>query len=83
MEEEQKGFEDICFEFQQALIDVFNNEENIPFLLKYYLMKEVWDSVQENKLEVDMKVREKHPPKPERIVIGEEDGVKIEEVDES
>ena len=63
--------------------NIFNNEENIPFLMKYYLVKEIWDNVQENKLKVDMKVRENHPPKPERIVIGEEDGVKIEEVDES
>lgn len=80
---EEKSFEDICFEFQEKIVNIFNNEENIPFLMKYYLVKEIWDNVQENKLKVDMKVRENHPPKPERIVIGEEDGVKIEEVDES
>ena len=72
MEEEKKSFEDICFEFQQNLVNIFNDEENIPFLLKYYLIKEVWDSIQNNKIQMDMAVRANHPPKPEQIKIKEE-----------
>ena len=58
MEEEQKGFEDICFEFQQALIDVFHNEENIPFLLKYYLLKDIWDGIEKHRIELDMQAQQ-------------------------
>lgn len=58
--EKEKSFNDICFEFQQTLIDVFNKEENIPFLLKYYLMKEVWDSVQKNKMTIDKETRDNY-----------------------
>ena len=58
--EKEKTFNDICFEFQQTLIDVFNKEEDIPFLLKYYLMKEVWDSVQKNKMTIDKETRDNY-----------------------
>lgn len=58
--EKEKSFNDICFEFQQTLIDVFNKEENIPFLLKYYLIKEVWDSVQKNKMTIDKETRDNY-----------------------
>ena len=45
----EKSFEDICFEFQQKIVETFNEERNISFLMKYYLMKEIWDNIQENK----------------------------------
>ena len=63
----EKNFEDICFEFQQQIVNIFNKEQNIPFLMKYYLVKEIWDDIQENKLRMDMRVRENHPPDSEII----------------
>ena len=35
--------------------------------MKYYLVKEIWDNIQENKIKIDMKVRENHPPDSEII----------------
>lgn len=75
----EKGFEDICFEFQQKFLNVFNEEKNIPFLLKYYLVKEIWDSIEKNKFQIDMQVRENHPPKT-RVINLEDDSE--EEIDE-
>jgi hypothetical protein len=46
-----------CYIFQKKLIDIFNEEENIPFLLKYYLFKDIWESVKENKFLIDRNVR--------------------------
>ena len=68
----EKSFEDVCFEFQQKFLDIFNEENNIPFLMKYYLVKEIWDSIEKNKFQIDMRVRENHPPKTH--VINLEDG---------
>ncbi len=69
--EKEKTLEDICFEFQQSLIDIFNNEKNIPFLLKYYLIEEIWNNIQNHKQTIDMEVRANHPPKSEVVKIVE------------
>ena len=71
--EEKNKIEDICFEFQQKIIDTFNEQNNIPFLLKYYLFKEIWDSIENNKIKIDMMVRSNHPPKPQILEVGEAD----------
>ncbi len=42
-----------CYIFQKKIIDIFNEEENIPFLLKYYLFKDIWEKVQQNKFLID------------------------------
>lgn len=42
-----------CYVFQKRIIDIFNKEENIPFLLKYYLFKDIWESIQQNKFFID------------------------------
>lgn len=77
----EKSFEDICFEFQQKIVETFNEEKNISFLMKYYLMKEIWDNIQENKLKIDMQVRENHLPKAQ--VINLADDVDNEEKNEN
>jgi hypothetical protein len=28
-----------CYDFKENIINIFNNEQSIPFLLKYYLVK--------------------------------------------
>lgn len=50
-------FNKICYNFQKQFIDTFNGEENIPFLLKYYLFKQVWEKVEQNKFLIDRDVR--------------------------
>lgn len=57
MIEENKTLEEICFEFQQRFLDIFNEEQKIPFLLKYYLTKEIWESIEKHKIEIDMQVK--------------------------
>ena len=43
----------ICKNFQNNLVNVFNNENNLPFILKYYLMQQVWQTVKQKKQEND------------------------------
>lgn len=43
----------ICKNFQDNLVNVFNNENNLPFILKYYLMQQVWQTVKQKKQEND------------------------------
>ena len=45
----EKTFEEKCYDFQQNLINVFNNEQNFPFLIKYFLIKEIWEDIQNQK----------------------------------
>lgn len=37
-----QDFNKKCFNFQQQFVDFFNKEEEIPFLLKYYLIEQIW-----------------------------------------
>ena len=37
-----QDFNSKCFNFQQQFVDFFNKEEGIPFLLKYYLIEQIW-----------------------------------------
>lgn len=46
-----------CYNFQKKIIDIFNEEENLPFLLKYYLFKDIWEKIQQNKILIDRDVR--------------------------
>ena len=39
-------FNQLCYDFQSKILDTFNNEQQIPFLLKYYLFKEIWENVE-------------------------------------
>lgn len=47
--QKEKTFNDICFQFQQNFIDLFNNETLIPFLLKYYLINDIWKQILNHK----------------------------------
>ena len=37
-------FNEKCFKFQQDFINFFN-EQDLPFLLKYYLLNQVWEDI--------------------------------------
>ena len=63
---------DICYSFQKNIISIFNDQQRIPFLLKYYLVKDIWNNIEQNKLNIDMKVRQKLETKTEIITIGKQ-----------
>lgn len=52
----EKTFEESCYDFQQEIINIVNNEKNLPFLVKYFLIKEIWEDVktQKNKIDEDI-----------------------------
>lgn len=52
-----QNFNKHCYNFQKKIIDIFNEEEDIPFLLKYYLFKDIWKSVEQKKFLIDRDVR--------------------------
>lgn len=52
-----QNFNKYCYNFQKKIIDIFNEEEDIPFLLKYYLFKDIWKSVEQKKFLIDRDVR--------------------------
>lgn len=54
-----KTFEETCYDFQKKMVETFNNEQNIPFLLKYYLLKEIWEDVQNYKLKMNQDLQTK------------------------
>ena len=54
-----KTFEETCYNFQKNIIETFNNEKNIPFLLKYYLLKEIWEDIQAYKLKTTQELQAK------------------------
>ena len=43
----------ICKDFQSAIVDIFNNQTQIPFILKYYLIKQIWEKIEQKKREND------------------------------
>lgn len=54
-----KTFEEACYDFQKKMVKTFNDEQNIPFLLKYYLLKEVWEDIQTYKLKISQDLQAK------------------------
>lgn len=53
-------FDLICYNFQQKIIEMFNEQTNIPFQLKYYLFKELWEVIKETKIQKDYEIRIKN-----------------------
>ena len=49
----EKTFEESCFDFQQEIINTVNNERNLPFLVKYCIIKEIWEDVKNQKRKID------------------------------
>ncbi len=45
--------EENSFNFQRKIINTFNEETSLPFLLKYYLLKEIWEAVERQKVLLD------------------------------
>ena len=53
------NFNQICYNFQKDIINIFNQQTNIPFLLKYYLLKDIWDGIEKYKIELDINNQQK------------------------
>ena len=49
----EKTFEESCYDFQQEIVNTVNNERNLPFLVKYFIIKEIWEDVQTQKRKID------------------------------
>lgn len=43
----------LCYKFQKEIVDSFNETE-IPFLLKYYLFKQIWEIIDEKKTQIQV-----------------------------
>ena len=78
-----KTLNDYCIEFQQNIIDLFNNEQNLPFVLKYYLIKDVWDNIQSTKTKMDIETRSKMQTIVKQTVNLETGEVTEEEIEET
>lgn len=46
----------ICYNFQKKIIDDFNTQEDIPFILKFYLFKDIWEMIEQQKQLQDREV---------------------------
>lgn len=77
----EKTLNDYCIEFQQNVIDLFNNEQNLPFILKYYLIKDIWENIQSTKTKMDIDSKSKQI-KEETISFNLEDENKNTEEEE-
>lgn len=55
----EKTFEESCYDFQQEIINTVNNERNLPFLVKYFIIKEIWEDVQIQKRKIDDDIYDK------------------------
>lgn len=67
----QKDFNIICYDFQKKIIDDFNNEKSIPFLMKYYLFKDIWESVQDKKARLEIAIKSQEPQEQTVIPLDE------------
>lgn len=54
----QGDFNTLCFNFQSSITDCFNQQQNLPFLVKYYLFKEIWEKIEQHKMGIDIEVRQ-------------------------
>lgn len=55
----KKTFEEACYDFQKKMIEAFNDENNIPFLLRYYLLKEIWEDIEKYKITMNQEMQAK------------------------
>lgn len=63
----------LCFKFQNDIVNIFNNSQ-IPFLLKYYLLKQIWENAEQQKLKIDMNVRNQSLIEEDKRQENEEEG---------
>ena len=50
---DEKELNQLCKKFQQEIVNLFNKQDNLPFILKYYLFKQVWAIIEQQKIQND------------------------------
>ncbi len=50
---DEKELNQLCKKFQQEIVNLFNKQNNLPFILKYYLFKQVWAIIEQQKIQND------------------------------
>ncbi len=50
----EQDFNLICLNFQEKIIEVFNEEKKLPFLIKFYLFKQIWKIIKKEKEKVNI-----------------------------
>lgn len=65
----------ICYDFKENIINIFNNEQSIPFLLKYYLMKQIWEQIDNHRQEIEIEYNQINASKQNELsnVVQEEE----------
>ena len=43
----------LCLNFQAEIVETFNKYNSIPFILKYYLFKQIWQKIEQEKMRND------------------------------
>lgn len=51
--------------FQRKLITLINEQQELPFLLKYFLIKEIWEQTERTKQQILMQTTLKEKDKKE------------------
>lgn len=52
-----ENYYEICLSFQDNIIKIFNEQKLLPFLMKYYLFKQIWQQIESIKREKDYQVQ--------------------------
>ena len=68
----------ICFNFQQKIMEDFNITQ-LPFITKYFLFQQIWNVIQKQKIDNDLKVESLKSQKIRKIPL---DGKKEEKIQE-
>lgn len=50
---DEKELNQLCKKFQQEIVNLFNKQNNLPFILKYYLFKQIWAIIEQQKIQND------------------------------
>lgn len=50
---DEKELNQLCKKFQQEIVNLFNKQNDLPFILKYYLFKQVWTIIEQQKIQND------------------------------
>lgn len=68
----EKDYNLLCYNFQQKIINIFNQEQ-LPFLVKFFLLKQVWKIIKKHKKQNDYETYSFKTRKIEKISLDKEE----------
>lgn len=68
----EKDYNLLCYNFQQKIINIFNQEQ-LPFLVKFFLLKQVWKIIKKHKKQNDYEAYSFKTRKIEKISLDKEE----------